>query len=394
MSHQSAIKLTQSVKSYAQKLGFDLCGVAQVVSPQGVSRLQGWLDKGFAGEMTYLSDRIEAYRDPNLVLNNAKCIVMLTMNYATAQPVVDQPGHGRIARYAWGQADYHDLIKSRLRDLESHFVSESQKELGENSQVRTIVDTAPLLEREFAMLAGLGWFGKNTMLINKHRGSYFFLAAMLTNVELVPDQPFEASHCGTCTACLDACPTDAFPEPGVLDASRCISYLTIEHRSEVPQSLREGIGNWLFGCDICQEVCPWNRKTRTSTEEVFQPQQNHNPVNLPQLFDLPDDAFRKRFRKTPLWRAKRRGLLRNAAIALGYSPGPGWDTALAIGVNDSEPLVRGAAAWALGNIAQHPATELLIARWKIETDDGVIHELNVALKKLESQAEDSHFDSN
>jgi len=206
-------------------------------------------------------------------------------------------------------------------------------------------DTAPLLERDFARRAGLGWFGKNTMLLNKRLGSYFFLGALLLDLELQPDPVHETSHCGTCTACLDACPTHAFVGPGLLDARRCISYLTIELRDPVPAELRESMGDWLFGCDVCQEVCPWNRKAPPGTEATFQPRNDLVRVDLIELLGLSEEGFRRRFRGTALTRAKRRGLLRNAALILGNQGDPAALPALERALADSEPLIREAAQW-------------------------------------------------
>jgi epoxyqueuosine reductase len=240
------------------------------------------------------------------------------------------------------------------------------------------VDTAPLLEREFAQLAGLGWVGKHTLLINKPEGSYFFLAALLTDQKLAYDEPFGADHCGTCRACLDACPTQAFPQPYVLDASRCISYLTIELRGPVPHELRSGIGEWLFGCDVCQDVCPWNQRAPVSEEEAFQPADT-NPIDLAELFYLDDEAFRARFRATPLWRPRRRGILRNAAIVLGNQKAAGATGALVRGLGDAEALVRGACAWALGQIGRAEAKEALRQRQMIETDEVVRSEIEMVI---------------
>ena len=201
-----------------------------------------------------------------------------------------------MSRYAWGDADYHDLIHERLARL-GRVASPSECR---PRRVRGVVDTAPLLEREFAQLAGLGWVGKHTLLINRQQGSWFFLAALLTDVELSYDAPHETDHCGTCRACLDACPTGAFPQPYVLDATRCISYLTIELRDAVPAELRSGIGDWLFGCDVCQDVCPWNSRAPLSRQAEFVPREDSNPIDLISLFELDDAAFRERFRHTPL----------------------------------------------------------------------------------------------
>jgi epoxyqueuosine reductase len=247
------------------------------------------------------------------------------------------------------------------------------------ASARGIVDTAPLLEREFAQLAGLGWTGKNTLLLNRHAGSWFFLAAILTDFELEFDLPHATDHCGTCRACLDACPTDAFPQAYVLDASRCISYLTIELKSSIPRELRSGMSEWIFGCDVCQDVCPWNSKSPQSAELNFAPRENSNPIELAELFYLDDNAFRARFRNTPLWRPRRRGLLRNAAIALGNRPTSAAVPALVHGLNDPEPLVRGACAWALGEYATRKGSQALMERRTIEEDPEVIREIEDAV---------------
>jgi epoxyqueuosine reductase len=203
------------------------------------------------------------------------------------------------------------------------------------------------MEREFAQLAGLGWIGKNTLLLNRELGSWFFLAVLLTDLELTYDQPFETDHCGTCRACLDACPTAAFPQPYVLDATKCISYLTIETKAAIAPELRGGLGDWFWGCDICQEVCPWNSQAPLSDDPAWQPLPNHDLVPLIELFHWSHERFQEEFRRTPLWRAKRRGLLRNAAIILGNQPLPEALAALRHGSNDSDPIVAEACAWAL-----------------------------------------------
>jgi epoxyqueuosine reductase len=366
-------ELTISLKSQAAELGFALVGVCPAVSPQGATRLREWLAAGYAGEMHYLANRASAYEHPNSVLDGVRSLLLLGLPYRTAEPAQCAPGQGKISCYAWGPADYHDVIHDKLHRLADYLRSVSPA-----AQVRGVVDTAPLLEREFAQLAGLGWVGKHTLLINRERGSWFFLAALLTDLELECDAPFAADHCGTCTACLDACPTDAFPSPYVLDATRCISYLTIELRDSIPHELREGLGEWLFGCDVCQDVCPWNRKAPITTEPAFQPQPEQNPVELRTLFTLDDAAFRARFRHTPLWRSKRRGILRNAAIVLGNQQDESALSALITGLSDSEPLVRGACAWALGRIGGELAREALATRLAIETDHEVRHEIQAA----------------
>lgn len=366
--------LTEQLKEQAATLGFTLCGVCPAVAPPGLARFEEWLAAGYAGEMRYLLDRREAYQHPRHLLDGARSIVMLAMNYRTAEPFATRAGQGRISRYAWGSADYHDLIRARL-----HALADWLRVHVPSVRVRGVVDTAPLLEREFAQLAGLGWIGKNTLLLNPQHGSWFFLAALLTDLELQYDAPHETDHCGTCRACLDACPTGAFPQPYVLDATRCISYLTIELQSSVPSELRTGVGDWLFGCDICQEVCPWNSRAPLSQQAEFAPRDECNPAELIALFGLDDAAFRARFRHTPLWRPKRRGLLRNAAIVLGNKPFDAAIPALIRGLNDDDPLVRGACAWALGEYSNPTARDALRHRQLIETDEGVRAEIDATL---------------
>jgi epoxyqueuosine reductase len=253
-----------------------------------------------------------------------------------------------------------------------------------------VVDSAPLSERELAARAGLGWFGKNTMLIDPRAGSYFFLSGLLTTLDLPPDQPIEVDHCGSCTACLDACPTDALPEPRLLDANRCLSALTIEDRGPVPVELRSGFGNWVFGCDICQEVCPWNRHAPGTAEPALQPSANGGTLSLLDLLSLDAVGFREMFRGTPLLRAKRQGLLRSAAIAFGNHPNPeqaGGDSleTLRQRLADDDPVIRGAVAWALGQWQRRSPrladgiVPMLRDRLDVEADATVRSELETAL---------------
>lgn len=371
-------QLTAALKERAAELGFTLVGACAAVTPAGASTLDEWLARGYAGTMHYLGERREAYAHPNHVLEGARSLLMLGLPYRTTEPTPVAAGQGRVARYAWGTADYHDVIRKKLHNLADYL-----RELEPNAAARGVVDTAPIMEREFAQLAGLGWVGKNTLLLNRQSGSYFFLAALLTDAELVYDAPFEADHCGSCTACLDACPTQAFPQAYVLDGSRCISYLTIELRDEMPAELRSGVGDWLFGCDVCQEVCPWNRFAPISELPEWQPLEAMNPVELTELFALTEEGFRRRFRRTPLWRPHRGGLLRNAAIVLGNQRRASAIPALAGGLNDDDPLVRGAAAWALGQIAASQpgsdAAQLLNVRLNDETSANVRTEIESAL---------------
>ena len=370
----AAAELTERLKQRARELGFQLCGICPAVTPPGAHRLDEWLAAGYAGKMQYLADRREAYEHPRHVLDGVRSLVMLGMNYATEAPQTPRSGQGRVSRYAWGEADYHDLIRDRL-----HQLADFLRELVPGADTRGVVDTAPLLEREFAQLAGLGWIGKNTLLLSKHAGSYFFLAALLTDQTFEYDATHTTDHCGTCTACLDACPTDAFVEPYVLNASRCISYLTIELQDSIPVELRSGMQQWVFGCDVCQDVCPWNHAAPIAEERTFLPEPEKNPLELADLFEIDEAEFRRRFRHTPLWRSHRRGLLRNAAIVLGNQKEPSHSAVLARGLTDVEPLVRGASAWALGEL-QSPATQhLLEQQLLVEMDDHVKQEIESAL---------------
>jgi epoxyqueuosine reductase len=354
--------LEDRLKARARALGFELVGIAPAAPADGFDRLRDWLARGYAGTMGYLEGRADARRHPSSVLPEVRSVVMVGLNYnppasggREAPDAHDQGADaprspaGRVARYARG-ADYHEVLWEKLGRLLAWLQAERPGCRG-----RGVVDTAPLLERDFARRAGLGWFGKNTMLINRRLGSYFFLGALLVDLDLRPDEPHGTSHCGTCTACLDACPTGAFDGPYRLDARRCISYLTIELKGSVPDELRPGLGDWVFGCDVCQEVCPWNRKAPPGAASALQARPELEALDLVGVLGLSEEAFRRRFRGTALTRPKRRGLLRNAALALGNTAGPEAVPALRRALEDTEPLVREAAAWALGRIAErHP----------------------------------------
>jgi epoxyqueuosine reductase len=280
-----------------------------------------------------------------MVLQKVRSVVMVGLNYGTSEPAPAAAGQGRVSRYAWNGRDYHDIVREKLQNVVA-----AVRTAAPNVRTRAVVDTAPLLERDFAKLAGLGWFGKNTLLINKFQGSWLFLGALLLDCELQYDTPHETSHCGTCTRCLDACPTDAFPEPYVLDATKCISYLNIELRDQpVPEALRSGMGEWVFGCDICQDVCPWNRKAPSDNAE-FQPRFDLNPVDCRSLLEMTEAEFQTRFAGTPLERTGRNTIARNAAIVLGNTPNGDAASVLKAACADASELVAGAAAWAIGQL--------------------------------------------
>jgi epoxyqueuosine reductase len=336
--------LTRLVKAQAYGLGFDLVGVAALGPAETASAFDEWVARGYAGEMDYLPRGAAKRRDTRLPVPGATNAVVVGLNYGGTQTA------GPVARYARGD-DYHDVMTARLRDLHAWIGGR----VGREVRGKAYVDTGPILERDLAHRAGLGWFGKNTNLINPGIGSFFFLGALLVELELEPDAPFEADRCGTCTRCLDACPTDAFVAPRQLDATRCISYLTIELKGEIPEPLRERMGALLYGCDVCQDVCPWNvRFARTSPESAFQPRAplaGRDARTLArEILAMDDPAFREAFKGSPMKRAKRRGLARNAAVVLGNVGTSDDLPALAAALEDPEPLVRSHAAWALRRI--------------------------------------------
>ncbi|MFQ5733290.1 MAG: tRNA epoxyqueuosine(34) reductase QueG [Planctomycetaceae bacterium] len=390
MSDSQSSRLAADLKTVARDLGFELVGIAPAVAPDGFQPFQKWLNDGYAGEMAYLPNREAAYEHPRHVLEAVRSVVMLAINYNTNSPVpnereYDRPDPetdsgriipGRVSRYAQGERDYHDVIAEKLRRL-----ADVLHAARPGCRTRGVVDTAPLLERDFGRLAGLGWFGKNTMLINTRQGSWLFLAALLTDVALEADEPHATDHCGTCVRCLEACPTDAFPEAYVLDARRCISYLNIELRGPIPADLRDDVGDWLFGCDVCQDVCPWNHKAPPSAEPAFRPVDDLSPADAAALLRLDDASFRARFRHTPLWRPKRAGLLRNAAIVLGNSGRLDAVPTLIEALSDDAWPVRGAAAWALGKLGGAEATAALKSALCNEAGEDVRQEIRSALAR-------------
>jgi epoxyqueuosine reductase len=367
--------VTDQLKAEAMRLGFDLAETCPAAAPGSLDHFRRWLADGHAGRMYYMVKRAGAYAHPRHVLDGVQSILMLGVNYRSVEPALPGPAQGKISRYAWGD-DYHDLIRDRL-----HQLADFHRRLTPGVSVRGVVDTAPLLEKDFAQQAGLGWIGKNTLLLNKRFGSRLFLAGLLTTERLDFDRPNPAAgSCGSCRACLDACPTGALIEPYRLDSRRCISYLTIELRDSIDRSFRDGLDGRLFGCDACQDVCPWNRATPVTTHQAFHPKPETNPVDLVDLFRLDESGFRARFRRTPLWRPLRCGLLRNAAIALGARRDDRGLPGLLHGLGDAEPLVRSACAWALGR-SEHPsARAALQTRLSIETHDAVKREIEHALR--------------
>lgn len=375
-------QLTAALKQQAQRLGFELAGVAPAIAPPAIEHFQRWLAAGYAGGMHYLARRAQAYTHPQHLLPGVRSIVMLAVNYRTLEPAEPAAGQARVSRYAWGE-DYHRVLRRRLRQL-----ARFHQQLVPSAKLRAVVDTAPLLEREFARLAGLGRIGKNTTLINERFGSWLFLAALLTTAELRCDEPRAGDPCAGCSACLEACPTGALVAPYQLDARRCLSYLTVEHRGPIPAELRPRLGRRVFGCDTCQEVCPHNRTTPQSSEVGFFPLAGLNPASPAEWFHAGQDDLNQRFQKSPLRRAGRAALLRNAAVVLGnadavpeISQTIRARAALTAGLRDDEPLVRAACAWALGRLDDPQAHAALEQRLQSEPDAAVRNELSAALAR-------------
>lgn len=340
-------QLASSIKERAKDLGFDLCGIAPAVPSAFRQAFLAWLERGAHGDMEYLPRTASARLDPQQVLPGARSIVVAGMNYFTPQPpqLPDDAGSTRavFARYALNM-DYHKVMTDRLQELLEYI----REEAASPFDARVYVDTGPILEREVAWRAGLGWFGKNTMLIHPRLGSYFLLGEILLTLALPADEPIRGS-CGTCTRCMEACPTGALVAPHELDARRCISYLTIEMKGPMPERLAGSIGNRIFGCDICQEVCPFNiRFSRPTGEEAFQPRSITIHSTLGKLMSLSEEEFREAFRNSPVKRAKRRGLLRNVAAALACSGGREASLHLRRAADeDSDAFVRAEAMRAL-----------------------------------------------
>jgi len=343
---------SEDVKALALALGFDRAGVAPASPGPHADFLREWLARGYEGEMSWIGRRAEERMDPRVALPGARSVVAVGLVYDPATPELGGPvSAGRIARYAGGD-DYHELLLERLGSLGTAVEARAEAPVA----WRAYVDTGPVLEREVAARAGLGWIGKNTCLIDPELGSYLFLGVLLCDLTLEPDTP-ATDHCGSCRACLDACPTDAFPEPFVLDATRCLSYTTIELRGTVPEPLRAGQGDRVFGCDICQEVCPWNTRARrriprdrAGLRARLAPRAAWRAPSLEWLLALDDEAWRAVTADTALRRVKRRGLVRNALVAAGNSRDRSLVPAVRRHAEGDDPLLAEHARWALGRL--------------------------------------------
>lgn len=405
---------TQTIKEYAYSLGFDMARITSADAFPEAERIikERIVLRRMEGLPWFTEARADVSCHPAALLPEAKSIIALAVFYLTEQPdeatsQVDDGPRGRISRYAWGD-DYHEIIKPKLQQfaawLREYGRDEMRSEIGDEVETRLFVDTGRMVDRAVAQRAGLGWYGKNTNILTKGWGSWVFLAEIVTNLPLAADDAIKTT-CGSCEICLHACPTNALPNPYELDTPRCISFLTIELRGSIPLELRPLMGNLIFGCDICQEVCPVNKVAETRLglrtpkgggarvqPVTFQPRQEFRPragigssPELIPLLSLSEEAFRERFRRSPIKRAKRRGLLRNVCVALGNSGDAQAIPALVGALHDDEPLVRGHAAWALGRIGGELAADALQNALEDEQDEEVVKEIRYALGIVDGQ---------
>jgi epoxyqueuosine reductase len=365
-------KHTSTVKRAAEDAGFELCGIAPTGHAPELDHFPTWIAAGHAGEMKYMEARDERGDLKRASLARvapwARSVVVCAINYNTAQPYSTelQAGNshngsrGWISRYAWGHEDYHEAVLRRLRQVEDALRHAAEAEPSAKSSgpiiTRSYVDTGPIVERVFAKYAGVGWIGKNTCIINQKKGSWLFLGVILTSLELVPDLP-APDRCGTCTRCIEACPTDALIAPYQLDSNLCIAYLTIEKRGEIPEEMRAGMGRHVFGCDICQDVCPWNRKAPATSAPEFAPRPELVNPALDWLAEISEEEFRTTFPASPVRRAKRSGLRRNAVIAAGNSGNRKFLPLLERLASDKDETVAATARWARQQILDQEEDE-------------------------------------
>jgi epoxyqueuosine reductase len=384
-------ELTDGLKSLALRLGFDDVGIAPAVAPPGYPDFLRWLEAGRAASMSYMTKQPANRAHPDSVLEGVRSVVVVSAVYGRNDPEKAPllPTEGKVARYARG-ADYHRVFWDKLESMLA-----SLKAFCPTARGRAVVDTAPLLERDFARLAGLGWIGKNTMLISRRLGSFTFLGALLVDIELAYDQAFEANHCGSCTRCLEACPTEAFVGPYELDSRRCISYWTIEHRGMMPDEQASQLDGWVFGCDICQDVCPWNHKAPPGRTTAFDARPEWTAPDLFDWLSYDEARWCELLKETAERRAKRTGLLRNAALVLGSRRLTEAINPLAARLADpaEDPLVRSAAAWALGQIGGGEATAIIEAH-QHDPHDQVRQTIKRALKAAGRNTEEMPRNAN
>tara|TARA_Y100001936_G_scaffold138513_1_gene135300 strand:- start:308 stop:1450 length:1143 start_codon:yes stop_codon:yes gene_type:complete len=369
-------KKIKNIERKANKLGFDGFGIASPNIEKAGENLSRWLDLGYAGEMKYMVRGEEKRCDPNLVLENVKSIICLRTNYFTEEKSMEFlkfPNNGDVSLYALNE-DYHDIISARLKELEETIQIELK-----GCRTKIYVDTGPILEKPLAEQAGLGWVGKHTNLLSQDIGSWYFLSEILVDVEL-PQSDMAENHCGSCRSCIDICPTNAIVSPYVLDSRKCISYLTIELKSVIPTEFRKAIGNRIYGCDDCQIVCPWNSYAVKTDEVAFK--SVNSTFLLTDLIQMDEDEFRKRFKGSPVKRIKRRGLLRNVAVALGNSDNPKAIPVLQRALEDKEPLIRAHIVWALGELMGPQCISFLNEKLDKEKEPIVLKEIEALKEKF------------
>ena len=372
-------ELWQALEKKAQALGFGMVGLVTAVPSPNLHAYLNWIEAEMHGQMGYLArpDRLARRQDLNVILPGVQTIICVGLAYSTVPlppAIANDPSRGRISNYAW-HADYHDVMTPRLEELAAWLKAQKS---GSEVATKVYVDTGAILERDHAATAGLGFTGKNTMLIAPQRGSFFFLGEILTTLPIETTEPAPAMpSCGSCRRCLDACPTNAFPQPYVLDARRCISYLTIELKGWIPRELRPYMHNWVYGCDICQVVCPFNRFSQPTQEVAFYPQHEWDSVAPPllELLALDDASFAQRFAHSPIQCIKRTRLVRNACVAAGNWGDETAVPALITLLTDPEPIIRGHAVWALQQIGGAQANLALAEMRKVEGDTAVLQEL-------------------
>lgn len=366
-------ELSSRIREEAFRLGFFKVGIvsARSLPPSVENHFNAWLANGFHGQMEYMERQASKRRDPRMAFSETQTMLVLGFNYFTGDPPLAGSMKGRISRYAWGE-DYHRIVKDRLERL-LRFI----QCLDPSARGVCYTDTGPVMEKAWGDQASLGWLGKNACLITRS-GSWFFIGVILISIDLECDVR-AGSYCGTCSRCIGACPTGALVAPYILDARRCISYLTIELRGPIPLPLRPLMGNRIFGCDACQEACPWNRFASGTAEEGFGGREETRSPDLASLIGISAKEFRLRFRHSPVWRATRDGLVRNVAVALGNSGSDEAVPALAEALQDASPLVRGHAAWGLGRIATEHSLRILRSAHRSEKDSFVLEEIAAAL---------------
>lgn len=377
--------LKESIRQFAHEAGFELVGFTHPSPPPHLRVYLDWVAQGRHAGMAYLASfrAREMRADPARILPQAQSILVVGMRYfnPASQPTPPTPLHGRVAAYAWGK-DYHDIIIERLEKV-AHQIEALN---GQPLNYRAYTDTGPILERDFAMQAGLGWIGKNTCLISPRHGSYFLLGVLFIDLKIDPDPPFTTDQCGNCQRCIEACPTDCILPDRTIDSARCISYLTIENKDPIPPELRPALENQVFGCDICQQVCPWNiRFGKSDGDAALAPRHEQTFPHLPTDLLLDPQQFIEKYRETPLLRPKRRGFLRNLAVALGNARDPQTVPALLTCLHhEEEPLVRAHVAWALGQVGTPLALKSLEEALPQERDPVVVDEIRSAIQFIQS----------